>query len=78
MTKEDKVKTPKSKKTKHAVKEGKEEKEGKKSKELKELKEVKTETEVEAVPYEIRMKAVTTISKPMADEKKVQTALLWS
>lgn len=27
--------------------------------------------EVEAVPYEVRMKAVTVISKPMADEKKV-------
>lgn len=29
------------------------------------------EVEVEAVPYEVRMKAVTVISKPMADEKKV-------
>lgn len=36
------------------------------SKEIK-IKEVETET----VPYEVRMKAVTVISKPMADEKKV-------
>eukprot|EP00903_Cladosiphon_okamuranus_P013341 g12434.t1 len=28
--------------------------------------------EVEAVPYEVRMKAVTAISKPMADEKKTK------
>lgn len=28
--------------------------------------------EVETVPYEVRMKAVTVISKPMADEKKVR------
>lgn len=32
------------------------------------------EVEVEAVPYEVRMKAVTVISKPMADEKKVRCA----
>ncbi|CAM9376491.1 unnamed protein product [Pylaiella littoralis] len=30
------------------------------------------EVEVEAVPYEVRMKAVTIISKPMADEKKTK------
>lgn len=50
MTKEDKAKSPKSKKTKDGN-----------------VKEV----EPEAVPYEVRMRAVTVISKPMADEKKV-------
>lgn len=44
---------------------------GKKTKEPK-TKESKTkDAEAEAVPYEVRMKAVTVISKPMADEKKV-------
>lgn len=52
MTKDDKGKSPKSKKTKEP-----------KAKEV--------EVEVEAVPYAVRMKAVTVISKPMADEKKV-------
>lgn len=65
MAKEDKVKTPKSKKTKHAtVKEA--EGEGGKSKGA-----VVKEAEVEAVSYEDRMAAVTSISKPMADKKKV-------
>lgn len=51
MTKENKVKSPKS---------------AKKSKDAK-----AKEGEPEAVPYEVRMNAVTVISKPMADEKKV-------
>lgn len=34
------------------------------------------EVEPEAVPYEVRMRAVTVISKPMADEKKVQQEVL--
>lgn len=63
MAKEDKVKMPKNKKTKHAkVKGG--EADGGKTK----------EAEVEAVPYSVRMAAVTVISKPMADEKKVRAA----
>lgn len=61
MAKEDKVKTPKSKKTKHAKVKG-DEADAVKAK----------EAEVEAVPYEVRMAAVTVISKPMADEKKVR------
>lgn len=46
-----------------------------KSPKAKKTKESKTKEveEVEAVPYEVRMKAVTVISKPMADEKKVCT-----
>lgn len=44
-----------------------------KSPKAKKTKESKAEEveEVEAVPYEVRMQAVTVISKPMADEKKV-------
>ncbi|CAM9403158.1 unnamed protein product [Hapterophycus canaliculatus] len=56
MAKEDKVKSPKSKKTKESK-----------------TKETKTkDAEAEVVPYEVRMKAVTVISKPMADEKKTK------
>lgn len=33
---------------------------------------VKEVAEQDAVPYEVRMKAVTVISKPMASEKKVR------
>ena len=69
MTKQDKVKTPKSKKTKHATVKGTET-DGGKTKDA-----VVKEAEMEAVPYEVRMRAVTAISKPMADEKKVRTAM---
>lgn len=55
MGKEDKAKSPKVKKTKESK-----------------AKDSKTkEVEAEAVPYDVRMRAVTVISKPMADEKKV-------
>eukprot|EP00752_Nemacystus_decipiens_P012237 g10846.t1 len=45
-----------------------------KSPKVKKTKESKAKEveEVEAVPYEVRMKAVTVISKPMADEKKTK------
>lgn len=44
----------------------------KSAKKSKDVKDVKAKgAEPEAVPYVVRMKAVTTISKPMADEKKV-------
>jgi len=46
-----------------------------KSPKAKKTKEVNAkEVEVEAVPYEVRMKAVTVISKPMASEKQVRSA----
>lgn len=63
MAKEDKVKTPKSKKTKQAKVKGAEADGGK-----------TRDAEGEAVPYDVRMAAVTVISKPMADEKKVRAA----
>lgn len=66
MTKEDKVKSPKSKKTSKKVKEGKDDS----------SKATKGEVEPEAVSYEVRMKAVTVISKPMADEKKVRMLII--
>ncbi len=46
-----------------------------KSPKAKKTKEVNAkEVEVEAVPYEVRMKAVTVISRPMASEKQVRAA----